>query len=381
MQLKYSLVALTALANLYAQDYVLVQYMHYDEDSGRTTIHSPTIEINKDFGLDYTLHASGVIDDVSGASPTYYDAASGASAKVIRGNVLQSDIRYGDISYSDRRKAFGISLTHRLQSRDELTVGYNYSDEKDYLSNEISISFLHYLDSYKNSSIDMGVSLQKNRTYLGCYLNFRECDAISGASSKVLAKDAYLTTTQIGFAQILDPRSVAKVALFYTFEHGYLNNPYQRVVRNYYTSPTITPENRPRKRKEYGIVLEYDKSLSDTLTLLTSYRYYYDDWDITSHTFRIQSFYDVSQKFQIGLDLRAYHQTKAKFFSAQRDYFTDQPYATSDRRLGYLTSYTAIISGEYRMNRKISYNMAIGLYDQIDYFTSTIYTAGVRYSF
>ena len=381
MQLRYSLVALAALANLYAQDYVLVQYMHYDEDSGGTTIHSPTIEINKDFGLDDTLHISGVIDDVSGASPTYYDAASGASAKVVRGNVLQSNIRYGDIPYSDRRKAFGLSLTHRFQSRDELTVGYNYSDEKDYLSNEISFEFLHYLDSTKNSSIDVGVSLQKNSTYLGCYLNFRECDAISGASSKVLTKDAYLTTTQIGFTQILDPTSVAKIALFYTFEHGYLNNPYQRVVRNFSTSPIITPENRPRKRKEYGVRLEYDKSINKDTTLLLAYRYYYDDWGIISHTLRTQSFYNITPKLQVGIDLRTYHQTKAKFFSAQRDYFTNERYATSDRRLGYLTSYTALLSSEYTMNKKISYNIAFGLYKQLDYFTSTIYTIGVKYKF
>ena len=88
MQLKYSLAAALALISFAnAQNYVSVQYMDYDEDSGRTTIHSPHIELNLDLGVDYTLNLSGVIDSLSGASPTYYDSSSGASAKLPKGDV------------------------------------------------------------------------------------------------------------------------------------------------------------------------------------------------------------------------------------------------------------------------------------------------------
>ncbi len=83
MQLRLSLItcSLLALSSLGAEDYVSIQYMSYDEDSGRTTISTPMIEINKDFGTDYTLNATFTHDSVSGASPTYYDTQSGASAK------------------------------------------------------------------------------------------------------------------------------------------------------------------------------------------------------------------------------------------------------------------------------------------------------------
>jgi hypothetical protein len=99
MQLRLSVVASSILLSSYAiaEDFVSVQYMSYDEDSGRTTISTPIIEINKDFGADYTLNASFTNDTVSGASPTYYDSASGASAKVPDGVVYSNDIKYGDI--------------------------------------------------------------------------------------------------------------------------------------------------------------------------------------------------------------------------------------------------------------------------------------------
>ncbi len=43
--------------------------MSYDEDSGRATISTPMIEINKDFGTDYTINASFTHDSVTGRVP------------------------------------------------------------------------------------------------------------------------------------------------------------------------------------------------------------------------------------------------------------------------------------------------------------------------
>ena len=92
MQLRISLAAatiITAMA-LQAQDYVSVQYLQYDESQERTSVSAPSLMINKDFGTDYTLNANVVLDSVSGASETYYDGASGASA-FSRGKNINAD--------------------------------------------------------------------------------------------------------------------------------------------------------------------------------------------------------------------------------------------------------------------------------------------------
>jgi hypothetical protein len=85
MQLgKLSLAASMVLVamNASAQDYINVEFMQYDESDSRVSVSAPSLEINKDFGADYTLNVDVVLDSVSGASPTYYDAdaSSGASA-------------------------------------------------------------------------------------------------------------------------------------------------------------------------------------------------------------------------------------------------------------------------------------------------------------
>ncbi|MEA3228960.1 MAG: DUF3570 domain-containing protein [Campylobacterota bacterium] len=69
MQLRLSLIASTLLVGLAleADDYVSIEYLQYNENENRTSVSAPSIILNKDFGTDYTLNASLVVDVVSGA--------------------------------------------------------------------------------------------------------------------------------------------------------------------------------------------------------------------------------------------------------------------------------------------------------------------------
>jgi hypothetical protein len=352
--------------------------MNYDEDSGRTTISTPMIEINKDFGTDYTLNASFTHDSVSGASPTYYDSQSGASAKVPDGVVYRNDIKYGNIDYEDERKAVSLSLTKRFKNRDELTLGGNYSTEYDYDSKEASIQYLHYLDSSKNQSISIGTSYQKNDVSIYCRLNTGACDSSSGASEKI--EDLDVITTEIGFTQILDKTSLVKTSLFYINEDGYLSNPYMRVIRDYNKNPKIAPERKPDSRKAYGAMVEYSKALNSNLGTILSYRFYSDDWEITSHTIDTELNYDFNSKLMVGVGVRYYTQSEAKFYSSKKDYFTNQKYASSDRRVGDFDSINYKLSGDYKINKNISLNANINYYEQ-DSFDAIYWGVGGKYRF
>ena len=383
MQLKLSkAVSLILLStSLYAQDYISIQYMHYDKESGETKIDTPTIEFNKDFGADYTLNISYTHDSLTGASPTFYDASSGASAKIPDSFTYQSDVEYGLIDYKDKRDAFGINFTTRFKSRDELNIGYNYSKESDYKSNEVSLNYLHYLDSTKNRSISIGISYQKNKISIPCYLGNSECDGISGASSKVVKKDLNVVNVEVGYTQILDKTSQIKGSIFYIYEDGYLSNPYMRVVKDYKTYPKITQESKPSLRKSYGATIEYAKAFNKRVSTILSYRYFHDNWGITSHTLKSKIYYDISDSLTINGAIRVYHQSKANFYSSKKDYFTNQKYASSDRRVSNFTSYDISMGATYKLNDSISINSAIGYYKQIKYFDSKYINFGIRYNF
>ena len=383
MQLRLSTIAcsLLAISSLDAQDYVSIQYMNYDEDSGRTTITTPAIEFNKDFGVDYTLNVTILQDTISGASPTYYDASSGASATLSNTTSYPSNIEYGDIEYEDEREAIGTMLTTRFASRDELSVGYNYSTENDYRSHELSLEYLHYLNQSKNSSFSFGLSYQKNDVEIYCFLGTTECDSSSGASAISVEKDLDVYNFEIGYTQILDKSSLVKGSLFMVDEDGYLSNPYMRVVRDYNTSAMITQENKPSSRRAYGATLQYDKALSNHLSSIVFYRFYDDDWDIISHTFDMKIYYTWNRLLMLGLNFRGYTQSAASFFNARRDYFTDEVYASSDRRVSEFSSYNYGLSCSYTISESITFNGGIGYYEQPNYFDAFYYNVGIKYNF
>jgi hypothetical protein len=380
MQLRLSILTCALLSTtLVAEDYISVQTMYYDEDSGRTTISTPSIEFNKDFGTDYTLNASFAFDSVSGASPIFIDSSSGASAKVPEGVIYKDDIKFSDVDYEDERKAVGATLTKRFASRDELTLGVNISNEYDYKSKEISAEYLHYLDSSKNSSISFGTSYQKNDVSVYCSLNTGDCDSSSGASEKVYDLD--VISSEIGYTQTIDKTSQAKVSIFYIDEDGYLTNPYMRVVRDYGTTPKITTEKKPDTRRAYGAMVQYSKAINDKLSSVSSYRFYDDDWDITSHTINSELYYELNSKLTVGGGFRYYTQTEAKFYSGKKDYFTDQEYASSDRRMSDFDSLNYMLSADYKVNKKISLNGSVNYYDQPDWFDAVYYNIGLKYRF
>lgn len=383
MQLKISLAAATLLASMatYAEDYVSFEYLQYDENNNKTSVSAPSIEINKDFGVDYTLNVSLVVDAVSGATQTYYDAASGASAIDSRAlGIDANDVKFGNIEYDDKRVAGSVSFTTRFANRDELILGFNRSSESDFYSNEASAEYMHYLDDSKNQSVSFGVSYMANEILVRCdNTGVGRCDAVSGGSQR---ETADVINTQLSFHQVLDSTSYAKVAFFYIKEDGYLTNPYLNVVRNNNgTSADIVGENRPDSKDAFGISLKYAKAFNDEFALQTYYRYYNDDWEIDSHTIDTDLYYEPNSDWVIKLGLRYYMQSQASFYKFEDDYFTNQEFASSDYRLSDFDAITYKTDFEYKFSDTFSYNVSLNYYDQSTNLSATYFMTGFKYKF
>lgn len=375
--IKLSLTASLLLTSLQAEDYVQVQILQYNEHNNRASIFSPSLEISKDFGTDYTLRGTYSLDSISGASPTFYDASSGASAYA-RGHTTQENVRYGGVEYDEPKRMIGIlSGTKRFDNRDELTLTGSFSNEYDYRSSELSVEALHWIDEGKNQSITAGISFQKNVILVECKEN-SICDASSGASKK-LRSDAFLA--QVGFTQNLNSTTRVESALFYNNEDGYLSNPFMNVVRYYDTTPTITNETRPQHRRGYGATLKYIKALRDNIAWHTGYRYYHDNWEINSHTLSEELYYEINSAFTLGAGLRYYMQDSAYFFSKDKTHFSDERYASSDERLGSFDAISTTLSLDYKIKKNIIYNLSVNYYTQDRGTTAHYITTGLKYNF
>lgn len=366
--------ALLFASTLQAQDFINVQMLYYDENDESTTVVSPFIELGLDFGVDYTLHASLGMDAITGASETYYDKSyvpsSGASpyresvskpSAYARGKVIaQKDVGYGLIDYRDYRYSGEVSLTQRLANRDEVTYGFSYNNEYDYHIPEISFGYKHWLDSAKNSSLEGSVAYQMAWVLIWCRNN-DFCDAGSGASEIFYQHNIF---GQLSYGRVLDTKSQMQLTLFYNDENGFLSNPYKNIVRDYNTAPRITNERRPDNRQGYGAKIAYQRAVSGKTILHGSYRYYHDDWKLDGHTFQGKIYYDYSEKVKLEGRLRYHTQSSAYFYSARKDYFTDQKYASSDYRLGSLQSYFVQAGVRYRLSKDLQPSFYWSYYSQ-----------------
>ncbi len=362
-------IAIVASNALYAENYVAVEFLQYDENNNRVSVSAPTLSASYDIGTDYTIKADFVHDAVSGATPVWQsDTASGASGRDDSGDYV-----YKNQEFEEGRNAGSIMLTTRFVNRDELYTGIDVSRESDFDSKSVSAEYMHYTDKSHNQSINIGASFAYNEILAYDY------DTGSGASAKETSTSINL---QGGIAQVLSEHSSAKAEAFVIVDDGYLTNPHATVVRNYGTAEQrLITENRPDKRTAYGANLKYITMLGDDISYQANYRFYTDDWDINSHTIDNDIYYAMNDDLILGLGLRYYTQTEASFYNEKKDFFSDEEFASSDERLSSFNALTYKASVDYKINDNISYNLGAEFYSQSTGLDATMITTGFKYKF
>ena len=366
---KITAIAIVASNALYAENYVAVEFLQYDENNNRVSVSAPSLSASYDIGTDYNIKADFVHDAVSGATPSWQpDSVSGASSRDNSGDYV-----YKNQKFDEERNAGSIMLTTRFANRDELYTGIDYSRESDFDSKAVSAEYLHYTDKSHNQSLNVGVSYSLNEVLA------YEYDTGSGASRK---EESNSLNIQAGISQVINDHSVMKVEGFAILDDGYLTNPHSNVVRNYNSSnQRLVTENRPDKRTAYGVNLKYITMLRDDISLKGNYRFYTDDWDVTSHTLDADIYYQLNKKITLGTGVRAYTQSEANFYNKNKDFFTNEEYVSSDERLSKFTAMTYKASIDFRQSDNISYNLGGEFYSQSTGLDATMFTVGMKYRF
>lgn len=209
-----------------------------------------------------------------------------------------------------------------------------------------------------------GITIDKNGTTVWSPLK----------SSLIDTKSRNTYSLSLGFSQILSKRAQFSVFLDLVQQNGWLANPMQRVYftdrANYYIgNPTSIPnytstsnkdvfqladdiERMPQTRFKVPIGLRFNYYINELVTIRTYYRYYYDDWGITSHTASIELPVKISDKFTLYPTYRYYIQTAADYFAPYEQLFSTDEFYTSDydlskfdsNQFGFGISYTDIFT-------------------------------------
>lgn len=311
-------------------------------ETQRAQVVEPTARITRLFADGQRLSASLGLDVITGASPTgalptgdvqTTTTPSGNVTTHVAGEIPTKKFKdtrgVADVEYV---KPFGGWLT--------TTAGGHFSREKDYQSRgangSVAISFLRRLTTLT----------------LGGGLNDDDVFPVGGTRAPLSDGSTIVTTGwnakrvrsgMVGLSRILTRRLMLGVDLTRTVEKGYLTDPYKVVsVVDPVTGAPVgqLTEGRPTTRDRRDVyasgVYHFTRDIG-----YASYRRYWDDWGVNSHTVDLRVRHELENHAFFQPHVRYYFQSRASFYRAGLVQGDPLPrYASNDERLGDLRTLT-----------------------------------------
>jgi len=251
---------------------VSVKYLYYKEDQpglDRIKVHSPAVSVLAPIAGEWSIAGSVTMDDVSGASPRYHTAISGASRM------------------DDLRKAGDVSVT-RYFPRGTVSVGAAFSTEHDYRSRALSLQGT-YASEDKNTTWALGIGGSD--------------DSINPVNNIVTDEGRQTVNVLAGVTQVLTPLDVAQLTFTHSRGHGYYSDPYKLV------------DNRPRERNQSTALMQWNHRFVDYGgTSRLSYRYYRDNFGVSAHTLGAEYVQSLANGWTVTPSVRLYSQRAADFY-------------------------------------------------------------------
>jgi hypothetical protein len=219
-------------------------------------------------------------------------------------------------------------------------------------------------------------------------------------------------SVSLSFSQILNKNAQVSFFLDLIQQDGWLASPLQRVYfgdrDNFYIGNAASipnyasPINKdvfqladdierlPDSRVKTPIGMRFNYYINEIFVARTYYRFYTDDWGITSHTAEIELPIKISDQFTLYPSYRYYTQTAADYFAPYEENLSTQEFYTSDYDLsdfnanqyGFGIKYTDIFTKLHlwKLNLK-SAELKYSHYDRSTGLASDIISLGFNYIF
>lgn len=247
----------------------LLDYQDRQPGLKRTRVRAPSLYVLAPFRGEWALEASAVSDTVSGASPRFHTAISGASRQ------------------TEKRVAGDTTLTH-YGARQTWHVGVAASDENDYRSRALS-------GGASWSSEDNNTTFSAAAAHTS--------DRIGSTSNPALSERRRTTQVSFGLAHNLSRADVVQATLVLGHGNGFFDDPYK------------VPDHRPDHRNQAAAVLRWNHHVEDLgATVRSGYRYYGDSFGIRAHTLDAEWVQPVGGRWRVTPGVRYHSQRAASFY-------------------------------------------------------------------
>ena len=227
----------------------------------------------------------------------------------------------------------------------DLTLGasYRYSVENDYTSH--GAAALSTLELAEKSST-LGLNL------------FGFWDDVGRSGDDSFSRPLTTLGARASFTQLIDPRMFAQLTYEIGHLQGYQASPYRWVG----IGPTATGygcvgaqdcfrENVPETRLRHALAALVRRALSNTVSIGAEYRFYFDDWEQSSHTVAAQLGWLVDTHALLTLRYRFYTQGAVWFYSKIYTGPVDlNTYITRDREQSPMQNHRVSLDFEERFD-------------------------------
>jgi hypothetical protein len=308
------------------------------------------------YGVDVT------VDGLTGASPNGATPSSRAQTFTgpsgSRGYTAPPGGIPLDNSFHDTRFAVDGSMTSRLDRLTSLTLGAHVSIEHDY--NSIGANAGLQRDFFqKNTTLGFSAAYSHDTVSPigGAPVPLasmpppnsepRRGEEVDDGAGSGPGKGKDLVDAVFGITQVLGRSTLLQVDYSVSHAAGYLTDPYKilSVVEDWGSTSPGDPadylyESRPAARTKQAVYSDLRRDIAGT-TLDLAYRYFWDDWGVTSHS--VDAFYRLPVGGGRALEphVRWYRQTAADFYRTYLVQGRSLPrFASADSRLAAFDALT-----------------------------------------
>ena len=307
-------------------------FLYYAESDGRVSAFEPAIHAGKDLANDQRIDLRLVVDVLTGATPNGAHASSVAQTFTTPSGGSAYTAQPGetplDDSFKDTRVAAGADWTLPFNRLSRIKLGLNGSTEYDYTSLGVSATYLQDFNN-RNTTLTAGLAFNNDTiSPVGGVPLALSPMRQPGETNRVGADDTKTVTDMIlGITQVINRKTLMQLNYSMGMQDGYLTDPYKIVtVINPVTGlPDNTAllsvnadalpyvyEKRPDSRQTNSLFFKTTHHLTRDVVYF-SYRYFWDDWGITSNTFDLKYRYEIGRGY-LQPHVRYYLQDAADFY-------------------------------------------------------------------
>lgn len=360
---------------------LLASYYTQDGDNAAVTGGKGTeklTDVAPSIVVSIPLNADDILSIDANASA--YTSASSSNINPFDGSAKADPfVASSGASSSDLWANMNVAYSHNSDDRNNIwSANFSVSNEYDYFSlglggsytrlfneknTELTLKANVYLDTWKpiypfelrpfgeggnglNNSLFRNYVITGNRNYNPVFSEFGD-----------KSRNSY--SLGLTFSQILSQKLQMSLEADVVRQQGLLSTPFQRVyfsdvddsfIENFQLADAI--EHLPDTRNKLAVGGRLNYYLNEIFVLRGYYRYYTDNWGISSHTASLEVPIKISGKFTLYPSYRYYSQTAADYFAPYESHFSTEAYYTSDydlsdfnaNQVGFGINYTDIFT-------------------------------------